>query len=84
MRAFVSLRKLWRHVRSDLHKVAQAVLLFHSADDHVVEPVNSQVVLDGITSADVTEVVLPDSYHVATLDYDAQTIFEGSTASCAG
>jgi carboxylesterase len=80
VRAFVSLRKLWRHVGSDLHKISQPVLLFHSANDHVVEPVNSQLVLDGITSSDVTEVVLPDSYHVATLDYDAQTIFEGSTA----
>jgi carboxylesterase len=26
----------------------------------------------------VTEVLLPDSYHVATLDNDARTIFEGS------
>jgi carboxylesterase len=79
-RAFVSLRKLWRHVLGDLYKISQPVLLFHSAEDHVVEPVNSQVVLDGITSTDVTEVVLTDSYHVATLDYDAPTIFEGSTA----
>jgi carboxylesterase len=34
--------------------------------------------LDGISSTDTTEVVLHDSYHVATLDNDAPLIFEGS------
>ena len=80
VRAFVSLRRLWRHVRNDLYKVSQPVLLFHSATDHVVEPISSQTVLDGISSIDVTEIVLQDSYHVATLDYDAEAIFEGSVA----
>jgi carboxylesterase len=56
------------------------VLLFRSTADHVVEPVNARLVLEGISSTDVAEVVLPDSYHVATLDHDAPTIFEGSTA----
>ena len=53
-------------------------IVFHSAEDHVVEPINSQVLLDGISSTDTTEVVLRDSYHVATLDNDAPTIFAGS------
>jgi carboxylesterase len=35
-------------------------------------------VLDSIASTDATEVVLADSYHVATLDNDAPTIFAGS------
>jgi len=78
LRAANSLRRLWRTVRADLPKVSQPVLLYRSAVDHVVEPVNSQVVLRSIASADVTEVVLADSYHVATLDHDAPTIFAGS------
>jgi carboxylesterase len=44
----------------------------------VVEPVNTRVLLEGISSADATEVVLRDSYHVATLDNDAPAIFAGS------
>jgi hypothetical protein len=36
------------------------------------------VLLDGISSTDTTEVVLRDSYHVATLDNDAPAIFAGS------
>jgi carboxylesterase len=54
------------------------VIVFHSREDHVVEPVNTEVLLTGISSTDTTEVVLEDSYHVATLDNDAPQIFAGS------
>ena len=54
------------------------VLLLHSRVDHVVEPVNSQVVRDEISSTDVTDIVLEHSYHVATLDNDAELIFTSS------
>ena len=36
------------------------------------------MLLDGVSSTDTTEVVLHDSYHVATLDNDAPAIFDGS------
>lgn len=78
LRAAASLTQLWKLVRAELGRVSQPVLLFRSAVDHVVEPVNAAVVLQGISSADATEVVLPNSYHVATLDQDARTIFSGS------
>jgi len=58
--------------------VTAPVIVFHSAEDHVVEPVNTRVLLDGVSSTDTTEVVLRDSYHVATLDNDAPAIFAGS------
>ena len=32
----------------------------------------------GVRSTDSAEVVLPNSYHVATLDNDAEEIFSGS------
>jgi carboxylesterase len=78
LRAAASLSLLWRVVRADLGKVVQPTLLLHSAVDHVVEPENSAAVLAGIASTDVTEVVLANSYHVATLDHDAPLIFERS------
>ena len=77
-RATVSLFALWRLVRADLARVRCPVLLFHSPSDHVVEPLSSELVLGGIGSDDVTDVVLPDSHHVATLDNDAPTIFADS------
>jgi carboxylesterase len=77
-RAMMQLRQLWAATLADLARVTAPVIVFHSTEDHVVEPVNTQVLLDGISSADTTEVVLENSYHVATLDHDAQRIFAGS------
>ncbi|GAA4417066.1 alpha/beta hydrolase [Actinokineospora soli] len=80
LRALASLTKLWATVRADLPKVTQPLLLLHSAVDNVVEPENSKVVLAGVSSADVTEVVLENSRHVATIDHDADLIFDRSVA----
>jgi carboxylesterase len=77
-RAMMQLRELWKLTRADLARVTAPVIVFHSREDHVVEPINSRVLLDGVSSADIEEVVLDDSYHVATLDNDAPLIFRGS------
>lgn len=79
LRAAWSLSQLWKLVRADLPAVRTPMLLFTSRVDHVVEPVNSQMVLDRVSSTDVTHQLLDNSYHVATLDYDAPTIFASST-----
>jgi carboxylesterase len=78
LRAFASLRQLWRLTRANLASIRLPVAVFHSAVDHVVEPINTQLFLDAISSTDVTATELPNSYHVATLDHDAPTIFSGS------
>lgn len=78
LRAFASLRQLWRITRADLASVRLPVLVFHSVVDNVVEPANTQLLLRSISSTDVTAVPLHDSYHVATLDTDAPRIFAGS------
>lgn len=80
LRAAASLGRLWRVVRADLGRVRAPLLLFRSPQDHVVEPENARIVLDGVGSSDTREVLLPDSYHVATLDHDAETIVAGSLA----
>ncbi|WP_116040934.1 alpha/beta hydrolase [Amycolatopsis palatopharyngis] len=78
VRAAASLSQLWRLTRADLHKVTQPLLLMHSVVDHVVEPVNSQVVAEGVRSEQLVDVPLEHSFHVATLDNDAPLIFERS------
>lgn len=80
LKAARSLMDLQKTVRADLAKVTQPLLLLHSADDHVVPPVNSQIVYAGVGSADKREIVLTDSYHVATLDHDAEKIFTESVS----
>jgi carboxylesterase len=76
VKAAASLRRFQSVVRGELGKVTQPLLLLHSAQDHVVEPVNSAMVLEGVASRDKREIVLTESYHVATLDHDAPRIFE--------
>lgn len=78
LKGVVQLTKLWRAVQNDLGKVTAPVLLFRSRVDHVVDPSSVAMIIRDISSHDVREVMLEHSYHVATLDYDAQMIFEGS------
>lgn len=80
LKAVDALRKGWAVTRKDLPLVRMPVLLLHSRVDHVVEPENSQLILDTISSTDVTDIVLERSFHVATLDYDAELIFDESVA----
>jgi carboxylesterase len=75
-----SLRTFLRLVDGELPQVTQPLLLLHSLHDHVVPPADSARVLSRVSSTDVTEILLEQSYHVATLDHDADRIFEESYA----
>ena len=77
-RAAYELRNFVRTLRAELPGVTQPLLLLHSRVDHVVPPSDSAVVLGSVSSVDVTETVLERSFHVATLDHDAETIFADS------
>ena len=72
------LHKLWTDVRSVLDLVTCPLILFRSTVDHVVPASSSDTILRLVSSEDITEVHLPNSYHVATLDHDANTIVEES------
>lgn len=78
LRGVAAVMEMWRAVVPDLGKVTQPVLYFRSEVDHVIDASSSPTVLGGISSADVEERILTDSYHVATLDNDAERIFEDS------
>lgn len=77
VRAAATLPRLWSLVQSELHKVTQPVLVYHSPQDHVVKPASVRLLRERLGD-NLTVVELPDSYHVATLDNDAETIFQGS------
>ena len=72
------LNKLLKATRSLLPEVIVPTLLFHSVEDHVLPVSNTEVIMNEIGSKSKVRVELGNSYHVATLDYDAQTIFESS------
>jgi carboxylesterase len=78
LRALDSMRGLWKATREDLPKVTAPLIVFRSIEDHVVEALSTQVITQRVSSRDVTERILDNSYHVATLDNDALAIFDGS------
>ena len=78
LKAAHELQQAWPVVRGDLHRITAPVLVYRSAVDHVVEPVSGRVLREETSAGIVEERVLDNSYHVATLDNDAPTIFEGS------
>jgi carboxylesterase len=77
-RAAVALSRLWAAVRADLGAVRAPLLVFRSVTDHVVEPASTRLLLADVGSTDTTEVLLHDSFHVATLDNDAPAVFARS------
>lgn len=78
LKALASMMAGWKAVREDLPRVTQPILHFRSAEDHVVDPSSSQIIASRVSSRDVEERILENSYHVATLDNDAPAIFEES------
>lgn len=78
LKSMYSQTLLWKLVVQDLPQLRLPVLLLTSAEDHVVPPLSWQAFLAHVGSTDVTHVVLENSYHVATLDNDAELIFDQS------
>lgn len=78
LKALHSLLGAWHVVVRDLPEVTQPVLLLRSTQDHIVPASSSALILSKISSTDVTEILLEDSYHVATIDNDAPRIFDES------
>ena len=76
--AAATLPKLWNVTTKHLSDVTQPVLVYRSTVDHVVGPSSMRVLLAGLPKDQVTVREMANSYHVATLDNDAEAIFEGS------
>lgn len=70
--------KLARVVEGDLGRITCPMLIFAALSDHVVPPKNSQYIFDNVSSSEKELVWLDNCYHVATLDYDKDKIFEAS------
>jgi carboxylesterase len=75
-RGIAQLARFLRVVVKELPRVQQPVAIFNSPQDHVVPKGTARWVLDRLGSAEKELVELPNSYHVATLDHDAEMIFE--------
>jgi carboxylesterase len=70
--------KMLKVTRTKLGKVTIPVQLFHSIHDHTLPVCNTDIIMNEIGSSDKTRIELVNSYHVATLDYDQELIFQNS------
>jgi carboxylesterase len=77
-RASASVLQYMRQVKARLADVRIPALVFASRNDHVVPPGNASYVVEHVSSAQKELVWLERSYHVATLDYDRDLIFDRS------
>jgi carboxylesterase len=73
-----SVVRLWRVVGAELGRVTAPIRLYRSVEDHVVDDSSAALLKARATGTTVEEFLLGNSYHVATLDYDAEEIFTGS------
>ena len=71
-------RGAYAAVRRDLARVTAPLLVWRSAEDHVVDPSSARIIAASVSSRDFEERLLTDSYHVATQDNDAPRIFSES------
>lgn len=80
LKALHSGTQLWRETADLLGDVTAPLLFLRSPQDHVVDGLTIDLVRDRIGSPVAEFVELPRSYHVATLDHDADLIVERSAA----
>lgn len=77
-RGVYELLKMLKYTRERLHDVTVPMQLFHSVDDHTLPVSNTEIVMKSVGSRIKQRIELTNSYHVATIDYDAEIIFENS------
>lgn len=78
VKAAATLPGLWRTTQQHLSELTQPVLVFHSTEDHVVKPASVKKLVEALPPSQLEVRELANSYHVATLDNDAEAIFAGS------
>jgi carboxylesterase len=77
-RGIHQLLKMLRITRGNLGKITVPVQLFHSVEDHTLPVTNTEIILSEIGSTNKSRIELVNSYHVATMDYDQELIFQNS------
>lgn len=73
-----SLHKFRQIVRKDLNLIKTPMKIFLSKQDHVVPPSNGLLIANSVQSERVEITYFEKSYHVVTLDYDAEQLFSES------
>lgn len=80
MKAIRELLSFMKVVSFKLSAIEAPLLCLTSPEDHVVPASNSTYLLNHVSSQDKKQVMLPNSYHVASMDFDQDTIVKQCTS----
>lgn len=75
-KAAYSMLQFIRGARAKLPRITRPTLIIHSKNDHTAHPDNAQLIFDQIASKDKELVWLERSYHVITVDYDREQVYD--------
>ena len=77
-RGIYQLLTMLKLTRAALPSIKVPMQLFHSVDDHTLPVSNTEIIMRKIGSPNKSRIELLNSYHVATIDHDADLIFANS------
>lgn len=81
--AVQQLAQLFRTTRKNLSRINSPVSLYLSRVDRIVPRSSARILERHLAAGTLRKLVLENSFHVATLDYDAETIHQDSVAKLA-
>jgi carboxylesterase len=84
VRTLVQVHRLHKLAAQQLPAVRQPLVLLRSDDDHTVDASSARLIMDRVCSTQKELVRLTNSYHVATLDFDAEVINDRTLAFVRG
>lgn len=76
VKAYHELLNYMKAVELKLADIHCPLIAFNSLDDHVVPPANTDFILEKVSSKTKMKHNLPNSYHIASMDYDLDFIVE--------
>lgn len=79
IKAIHELQNLMEQTPAILPEIRCPVLGIHSAVDHVVPPSNTDYILEHIGASKKDKLLLQNSFHVASMDYDKDLIVKSGT-----
>jgi carboxylesterase len=66
--------RMMRFLRANLHKITTPTLILHAREDDTSSLRSADLVENGVASLIVRKVVLENSYHMITMDYDKDLV----------
>lgn len=76
LKAIHQLLDLMDNTKEKVKFISNPTIIFKSKIDHVVSPTNSDYIFNNIASSEKRLIELENSYHVASMDYDAMLIVD--------